>query len=100
MQTNRHLFYSYSPHDSLQSQCQLGKAQEQSKMLIGLMIVLFFYFISLHFRTRNIEIISQSQVKDMVDYLPVFFSVHMLKEGSRGVGGMSKNDSKNDTLET
>lgn len=68
----------------------LGKAQEQSKMLTGLMTVLFFYFISLHFRTRNIEIISQSQVKDMVDYLPVFFSCTYVKGRLPGAGGNVK----------
>lgn len=53
-------------------------------MLIGLVTEFSFYFISLHFGTRNIEITSQSQVKDMVDSLSVFFSVVVLKECSQG----------------
>lgn len=53
-------------------------------MLTGLVTVFSFFFISLHFGTRNIEITSQSQVKDMVDSLSVFFSVGVLKEGSWG----------------
>lgn len=54
-------------------------------MLIGLVTEFSLYFISpLHFGTRNIEITSQSQVKDMVDSLSVFFSVVVLKECSQG----------------
>ena len=53
-------------------------------MLIGLVTVFSFYCISLHFGTRNIEITSQSQVKDIVDSLSVFSSVSVLKECSQG----------------
>lgn len=53
-------------------------------MLIGFVTVFSFYCISLHFGTRNIEITSQSQVRDMDDSLSVFFSGSVLKECSQG----------------
>lgn len=68
---NEPLFYSHPLHDSLPAKsgsepgsrkCS-GAEQDADRTWVCAVLLL-----SLHFRIGNIEVFSQSQVKDMVDY--------------------------------